>query len=82
MITENRNAIWMFIDGSQESMDKIFVLFQSIEASSGPTPLIGLKREKPTENGEAQGQIGKMLGFKVYYERFANPRQLIAIPKS
>lgn len=84
LIEENKEAVWLFIDGSQENMDKIFILFKSIEAtwkSQDKIKFVGKKREKMEESNNLIILNGNPQGFKVYYERFANPRKLVAFPK-
>ena len=92
MICENPNAIWLVIDGSQKGTDIIYNIFQEFEIND--KKIISIKKqedqgnmllgkldepcvsEKPLDENFSKTQM-----FKIYYERFASPRKLMAVPR-
>lgn len=97
LIMENENATWVIIDGSQKGTDILFELFQCFEKTDSMmifnTTQENIKAKNILEEINFEKELlnkreclaineSPQKKFDIYYERFANPRKLIAIPKN
>lgn len=92
IICENSKAVWIIVDGSQQGTDIMFNIFQEFEKEKESGNLSMRRREhdasilgkldEPFASEKGLEVVsGERAWFKVYYERFASPRRLIAVPK-
>ena len=92
LVCENPEAIWLIIDGSQRGTDIIHNVFQEFEINEHNKISLRQKNEKGNmilgkldDLSETENKLDEISSkaqlFHIYYERFASPRKLIAIPR-
>jgi hypothetical protein len=94
MVSENPEATWLIIEGSQKGTDKIFNIFQKFEINENNNINI-VKEKKGIQEDMFLGKLDAPCSsdrelirnnsekklFDIYYERFASPRRLIAVSR-